>query len=179
MFSQKTTKLEEAMITHMKYIVQVEHRPFSYKDFESFEVDDHYYRVSHGTCRNEFSKFVKWGFIELEYNSKISYYTLKGLHFANRSSMTRNHMGISSVIPVTGVIGIEMQELFNYLQIVPKTQDSVHDIHFKFKSSDIYRLMSSTPKYNRLINPISYDIILKPEIIDGFKIIPIIHRSVS
>ena len=50
-----------AMLRHMAYNVQVEYRPFSYLDFESFEVDGHYYAVPHGTCRNEFSKFVKMG----------------------------------------------------------------------------------------------------------------------
>ena len=161
----------------MAYNVQVEHRPFSYLDFETFEVDGRNYSVSHGTCRNKFSKFIKMGLIQLEYNSKISFYTLKGYHFRKGCMMTRNIVGISSVIPVTGVIGIGMQDLFDYLQTVPSNQKSVHDIHFKFKVLDIYRIFSSNPNYNRLIKPVSYDIILNPEIIDGLKITPIIHRT--
>ena len=164
------------MKRNMERIVLCENRPFSYLDFESFEVDGHHYAVPHGTCRNEFSKFVKWGIIELDYNSKVSYYTLKGHRFG-RGSMTRNHMGISSVIPVTGVIGIGLQDLFHYLQTVPYNQKSIHDIHLKFTVLDIYKIMSSSPVYNRLIKPFSYDIILNPEIIDGLKITPIIHRT--
>lgn len=170
------TRLDEAMLRHMKDIVKVEYRPFSYLDFDSFEVDNHYYSVPHGTCRNKFFQFVKWGIIELDYNSKVSYYTLKGYRFA-KSSMTRNHMGISSVIPVTGVIGIEMQELFNHLHTVPSTQNSVHDIHYMFTVPGIYKIMSSNPTYGQRIKPFSYDIILNPEIIDGLKITAIIHRT--
>lgn len=171
------TNLDEAMLRHMAYNVQVEHRPFSYLDFETFEVDGRNYSVSHGTCRNKFSKFIKMGLIQLEYNSKISFYTLKGYHFRKGCMMTRNVVGISSVIHVTGVIGVGMQDLFDYLQTVPPNQKSVHDIHYMFTVPDIYKAMSSSPKYNRLINSVSYDIILNPEIIDGLKIIAIIHRT--
>lgn len=164
------------MKRHMESIVRCEYRPFSYLDFESFEVDGHCYAVPHGTCRNEFSKFVKWGIIELDYNSKVSYYTLKG-HRLSKNLMTRNHMGISPVIPVTGVIGIEMDKLFGYLRSVPLEQSSVHDIHLKFTVLDIYKIMSSSPMYNRLIKPVSYDIVLSPELVDGVKITPIIHRT--
>jgi hypothetical protein len=171
------TILEEAMLRHMKYVVQIEHRPFSYIDFESFQIDNQYYSVSHGTCRNKFSKFVRIGLIEFEFNTKLSYYTLKGHHFGASNMMTLNHMGISSVIPVTGVIRIGMQNLFNYLQTVASEQASVHDIHFKFTALGIYETLSSSQKYGKLIKPVSYDIVLSSEIIDGFKIIPIIHRT--
>jgi len=173
---QNLTETEAAMKRQMERIVRCEYRPFSYLDFESFEVDGQYYAVPHGTCRNVFSRFVKWGIIELDYNSKVSYYTLKGHRFA-KNLMTRNHMGISSVIPVTGVIGIEMDKLFGYLRTVPLDQSSVHDIHLKFTVLDIYKIMSSSPMYNRLIKPVSYDIVLSPELVDGLKITPIIHRT--
>ena len=38
-------------------------------------------------------------------------------------------------------------------------------------------MMSSSAKYSRQIKPVSYDIILSPEIIDGLKITPIVHRT--
>ena len=53
--------------------------------------------------------------------------------------MTRNVVGISSVIPVTGVIGIGMQDLFDYLQTIPSNQKSVHDIHSSLHVLDIYK----------------------------------------
>ena len=58
---QKLTELEIAMLKNMEYIVSFEGRTFSYKDFRRFETNDRYYAVSHGTCRNKFSKFVKMG----------------------------------------------------------------------------------------------------------------------
>ena len=176
------TRLEEAMLRQMKNIVTIEYRPFSYLDFETVEVDNHYRSVSHGTCRNKFSKFVKMGLIELQYNSKVSYYTLKG-HSFGKGSMTPNHMGISSVtnvtsvIPVTSITGVEMDKLFGYLHTVPIEQTSVHDIHFKFTVIDIYKFMSRNPQFKKLIKPVSYDIVLNPELIDGLKIQPIIHRT--
>jgi len=173
---QKLTDLEDAMLKNMEYIVRVEGRTFSYIDFKEFELDGLYYTVPHGTCRNKFSKFVKMGLIEIENNSKVSFYTLPGHRFG-KSSMTRNVMGISPVIPVTGVTGIEMDKLFEYLQTVPSEQASVHDIHFKFTVFDIYKIMSSSAKYSKLIKPVSYDIVLSPEIIDGLKITPIVHRT--
>ena len=173
----KLTETDRAMAKHMVYINRIECRPFSYKDFQIFDVDGRYYCVPHGTCRNKFSQFVKNGIIEIEYKSNVTFYKLKGFHFGNRSLMTPNHMGISSVIPVTGVIGIGMQDLFDYLHTVPIDQPSVHDIHFKFKVTGIYKIFSSNSKYSKLIKPVSYDIILSSEIIDGLKITPIIHRT--
>ena len=169
------TELDEAMLARMKEIVYTEHRPFCYKDFETFVINEKTYNVAHGTFRNKISKLLKEGEIELEFNSKICFYTLKGIHFGNR--MTRNHMGISSVIPVTGVMGNEMEDLLNYLNTIPVDEAAVHDIHYKFSVPDIYKIMASNNKYNRLINEVSKDIILSPEIIDGMKIQSIIHRT--
>jgi len=163
------------MVRHMEYIVLVESRPFSYMDFEKFEVDGKAYSVAHGTCRNTFSFLVKIGIIEFEYNSKLSYYTLKGVHFGN--SVTRNHMGIPSVIPVTGVIKDEMEDLVNYLKTIPVDQASVHDLHYKYVVPDIHKIMSTSTTYSKLINSRSKDIILSPDIIDGLKIQCIIHRT--
>ena len=55
----KMSKLDDVMLKHMHYVNSVERRPFSYKDFEGFIVDGHYYFVPHGTCRNKFSQFNK------------------------------------------------------------------------------------------------------------------------
>ncbi len=80
------TEREVAMYKHMKSIVLIEGRTFSYKDFEGFEVNDRHYAVPHGTCRNTFSKLVKMGLIELEYNSKVAFYTLQGHRFDKSST---------------------------------------------------------------------------------------------
>jgi hypothetical protein len=170
------------MIKYMKYIVEIENRPFSYMDFKAFEVDNQSFHIAHGTCRNKFSELVKAGIIEIEYNSKVAFYTLKGHHFGNSNKMTRNHMDPSSVTNVTNVTNISnnmnsMSELFNYIHSIPIENAAVHDIHYKFVVPDIYKVVSAHPIYGRAPNPISKDIILEPEIIDGLKIQTVIHRT--
>jgi hypothetical protein len=91
--------------------------------------------------------------------------------------MTRDVMGVSPVISVSDVIGIEMDKLFEYLQSVPIGEKSVHDIHFKFKVPDIYKILSSSPVYKELIKPVSYDIVLNADLIDGLRITTIVHRT--
>jgi hypothetical protein len=169
------TELDDAIMARIREIVFTEHRPFCYKDFETFVINGKTYHVAHGTFRNKISKLLKDGKIELEFNSKICFYTLKGIHFGNR--MTRNHMGIPSVIPVTGCMRSSMEELLDYLKTIPIEQASVHDIHYKFTVPDIYTIFASSLKYKHSINPVSKDILLTPDIIDGLKITTIIHRT--
>lgn len=169
------TELDDAMLAKMREIVFTEHRPFCYKDFEEFDINGKTYHVAHGTFRNKICKLQKEGIVELEYNSKICFYTLTGVHFGN--AVTGNHMGIPSVIPVTGVMGNEMEDLLSYLKTIPVDEAAVHDIHYKFSVPDIYKIMSINTKYSRLINPVSKDIILSPDIIDGLKTQIIIHRT--
>lgn len=169
------------MFEHMKYIAEIEARPFSYIDFVMFKVNDHWYHISHGTCRNKFSQLVKKGIIELEYNSKVAYYTLKGNDFGNSSALTRNHMGISSVTNVTGVIPYtaisEAESFFGYLKTLDTNANSIHDIHTKFIIPDIYKIVSSSPKYSKLINPVSKDIPLEAENMDHMHMHISIHRT--
>ncbi len=169
------TELDEAIMLRMNEIVQTEQRPFSYMDFETFTISGKIFHVAHGTFRNKISKFLKEGKVEFEYNSKTSFYTLPGYHFTNK--VTRNHMGIPSVTNVTGVIKDEMNDLLDYMKAIPVDQASVHDIHYKFTVPDIYKIMFISPKYSRLMNEVSKDLILASEIIDGLKIQTIIHRT--
>jgi hypothetical protein len=175
------TKLDDAILKHMQYIVDVEGRPFSYKDFLNFQIHGLWYSVAHGTFRNKISVWIKSSIVELCYNSKISFYTLKGRYFGSSNTMTRNHMGIPSVIPVTPVIPYtainEAINFLNYLKTLDTNTNSIHDIHTKFKVSDIYRIISSNPKYSRLVNPVSKDIALEPEYIDDMIIRTSIHRT--
>lgn len=178
------SKLDDAILEYMHYIVNVEYRPFSYRDFENFQVNGQWYHISHGSCRNKFSQLVKAGIIELEYNSKVAYYTLIGHHFGNNNMMTRNVMGLSSVTPVTPVTPVtnntnypSMIDLFNYICTIPHDEAGVHDVHYKFIVPDIYKVMSLSDKYKKLTNSVSKDIILPSDLIDGLKIQTIIHRT--
>jgi hypothetical protein len=174
-------KIIDAMLKHAEYIVKIEGRPFSYLDFENFEVHGRHYSIPHGTCKNKFSELVKKSIIEFEYNSKVAFYTLKGCHFGTSNKMTPNHMGIPSVIPVTGVIPYtaisEAENFFGYLKTLDTNANSIHDIHNKFTVLDIYKIISSSPKYSKLINPVSKDIPLEVENIDGMHIHVAVHRT--
>jgi DNA-binding transcriptional ArsR family regulator len=73
--------LTVAMIMHMHYLVHDERRPFSYLDFLKFEVDGHEFKMTHGTFRNNISRLVREGLIEISYRSNITFYTLRGVKF--------------------------------------------------------------------------------------------------
>lgn len=172
------SKLDDAIMSRMKYIVCVEGRPFSFKDFELFSVDGIWYQVAHGTFRNKISHWLRTNIVEKLFNSKISFYTLKGCLFNLTKSMTRNHMDISpvtNVIPVTAQI--EAHNFLSYLMTLDSTANSVHDIHLKFTVLDIYKIMSMNVKYSKLINHISKDIPLGSEDIDDMHIHTTIHRT--
>jgi hypothetical protein len=147
-----------------------ERRRFTYLDFKNFEIGGRIYFIPHGTFRNKISKFLRSGLVELYYNSKIAFYKLKDVTFGYAKSMTRNHMGISSVIPVTGVIPYtavsEAETFLGYLRTLDTNTNSIHDIHTKFTVPDIYIIMSLNPKYSKLINPVSKDIPLEVENVD-------------
>lgn len=87
------TELEEAMSENMAYIVFVDHRPFCYKDFLSFEINGKQFKTSHGTFRNKISKMIQNGEVELNTRSNPNFYTLKGHRFDNGKPMTSNHTG--------------------------------------------------------------------------------------
>ena len=55
--------------------------------------------------------------------------------------------------------------------------NSIHDIHTKFTIPDIYKIMSSNLKYGKLVNPVSKEIPLEVENIDGMHIHVSIHRT--
>src|SRR5687767_10316053 len=80
------------MLEHMEYIVYVEKRTFSFKDFCRFEVKGKEYKMSHGTFRNKISKLSKKGIVKLEYISHIAFYTLQVKRF-DTSAITHDHTG--------------------------------------------------------------------------------------
>lgn len=45
----------DAMLELMAIIVFIEHRPFSYKDFLEFTINNKIYKIAYGTIRNNIS----------------------------------------------------------------------------------------------------------------------------
>ena len=91
------TKLDDAMREHMAYIVLVEHRPFSYKDFLFFKVNEKPYKISHGIFRNKIGKMIQNNEAEIYTKSNPYFYTLKGYKFDNKKPMTSSHTEDSKI----------------------------------------------------------------------------------
>jgi hypothetical protein len=152
----------------MKQIVLLEQRPFSYLDFKEFSILNRSYNVAHGTFRNKVSQLMKKGIIELEYNSKVSFYTLAGVHFGN--TMTGDHTGNTTVIGVTELVG--------FIENLSLEDKSIHDIHMKFSVPDIWEILATNEKYSGIINSKSKDIKLQPIYTeDNLKIQTTIHHT--
>jgi len=88
------SKLEDAMLKHIQYIVNNEFKPFSFRDLLHFEVDGLSYNPKRGTIRNKLSKFSQEGKIELCYIDTIAFYSLPGRKFGKDNLMTDNTTGI-------------------------------------------------------------------------------------
>jgi hypothetical protein len=158
------TEIYDAMIEHIGNIVHIEKRPFCYKDFISFTVNDKNYTMTHGTIRNYFFKLKKDEEIELVYNSGIAYYTLKGISVGK--SITPNHMGIAYSHP-----------FYRFIQDLPLGKKSIHDIHLRFSLPDLWLTFSSNTSFN--VNQYSKDIKIASWKFDGGLVDSkvIIHRT--
>src|SRR5215212_6438315 len=84
--SLKLSELDDAIEKRINYIVYTEHRPFSYRDFLSFEIDGKEYGMKHGTFRNKVSELMKDGKVEQEYNCGLAFYTIKGVNLGKRKT---------------------------------------------------------------------------------------------
>jgi hypothetical protein len=177
------------MIMHIYHLVHDERRPFSYLDFMKFKVDELEYRMTHGTFRNNISSLMKEGLVEVSYRSHITFYTLRGVKFdkASRIAMTSNHMGVAS-IPITispaesSPVFISSNPLYRLLRDLPLDKNSVHDIHLRFASPQIYAIIySSISKRsfgsNYTINSRSKDILLPAWKVRDLLIKATIHRT--
>jgi hypothetical protein len=175
-------KLDEVMLSHMKYIVIQEKRPFSYLDFRSFEVQGHVYNMRHGTFRNKISKLVRNEVAELDYRSNVAFYTLKSVNIAKKKHMmtpmmTPNHMVGNSVIKPNSVIMDNTYTSSPILDIqdIPVEKNALHDIRFRFEVPDIWKVLYCSGRYAP--NPFSKDIAVNIINTSEQKIIPTVHRT--
>jgi hypothetical protein len=140
------SELDDAMREHMDYIVSSEGIPFCYKDFLSFKIHNKDYGMKHGTFRNKICALIKSNVVELDYNSGIAFYTLKGHRFGKRVTPYHTVVSISHNDPV-----------YNMIKNLPMDKQSIHAIHLKLKVPNIYKIFSvlDFPKIKR-----SQDIVL-------------------
>jgi hypothetical protein len=143
-------KLDDVMLSHIKYIVLQEKRPFSYLDFRSFEVAGQVYNIKHGTFRNKISELIRNRVAELDYRSNVSFYTLKGVNFGKKKdtmtlSVTPHYMGVYHVTNASDVM--TKTPLYMFIQNLQPDRRALHDIHLKFQVPDIWTILASSKKY--------------------------------
>jgi hypothetical protein len=142
------------MYEHMAYIVLVEKRPFSFKDFLNFEVNGKEYKMEHGTFRNKISKLNRNGTVELVYNSHIAFYTLKG-YKSGKFPITHDHTGGTISYNSSGRSSISNNDisitnhnhksgngyLYDSIMSLPLEHNSIHDIRLNFKAKGIWSML--------------------------------------
>jgi hypothetical protein len=130
------SELDQAMEEHIAFIVFHEKRPFCYKDFLCFDVGGKQYHMKHKTFRNKVCKLKKKGIIELDFNSGIAFYTLKGHRFGKTG--THNH---------AAVIVSHNDPLYQMFKNLPMGKRSIHDIRLRFFAGGIYSAFCLNTKF--------------------------------
>ena len=159
------TELDDAMKEHMTYLVYSEYRPFSYKDFRYFEVNQKSYKMSHGTFRNKISKMIQNYEVEVHTISNPNFYTLKGCRFDNGKPMTSNH---TEIINTQKLIH---HPLYLILEDVVFGERAVHNLHLTFKAEGFYDILLDNPQLIKNINKHNKGIKFNYGNVDKFSII--------
>jgi hypothetical protein len=164
------------MMQHMRHMIYEEHVTFCYLDFLSFEEDGQKYRMAHGTFRNKIARLLKDKVVEVSCRSNLTFYSLKGVKFgrAKKRAVTGYHTGVacSSSHPIYRRL----------IRDLPLGTKSIHDIHLKCKSPQIYAIISSaisnnTLAYHYTVLNNSKDIQLLGWIVEDLIIRVAIHRT--
>ena len=124
----------------------VEHKPFSYKDFRYFEVNQKPYKMTHGTFRNKISKMIQNNEVEVYTKSNPNFYTLKGCRFDNGKLMTSNH---TEVINTQKLIH---HPIYQIIEGTPFGERAIHDLHLTFKTQGIYNALLNNQELKKEIN---------------------------
>ena len=142
----------------MEFINSVEGRPACYSDFGSLEFEGKPCMTKYSTLRNKISALRKKGIIERYYNSKASFFVMKGVKFGKHKAHD-----------------LEVKKLSQTIDSLPQNNCGLHNLHFKFVILDIWKIISSSGKY-KIVRE-SKDIVLPPIVLNGMKIQANIHRT--
>jgi hypothetical protein len=143
------TELEDAMRVHMSVIVHKERRPFCYKDFKYFKVNEKLYSISHGTFRNKISEMIQNGEVEVSIKSNPNFYTLKGYRFDKKTLMTSNHTEANNI----STQKLIHHSLYQIIEGTPFGERAVHDLHLTFNAQGIYNTLLNNQELKKEINP--------------------------
>jgi hypothetical protein len=155
------TKTDEALLKRLKYINEVEYRPASYKDIKNFEVDGKLCILKYGTLRNKISALKKKGDIERYYNSKASFFVIKGVKFGKQRT-------------IHAITEYNIFQLSELIQQFAQADKGLHDIHTSFQVQDIWTVLSTSKRFK--INEYNKGILLPYFNINGLKISVIIYH---
>ena len=140
------------------YVNRLESRPASYEDLKALELGGKPCVVKYSTLRNKVSILIKKEIIERYYNSKVSFFVIKGTKFGKQK-----------------VHDLQIKKLSKAIRSLPDNDRGLHDIHTKFLVRDIWKIVSYSGKY-KIIQE-SSDIVLPPLVLNGMRIQASIHRT--
>jgi hypothetical protein len=152
------SKLVVAIIRKIGYINKTEHRLASYADLKVVEIDGKLQLTDYGTLRNIMSALIKEGRVECPYNSRASFFVLKGIKFGKQKKQD-----------------LEMKKLSNVISSLPENNHGLHNIHLRFTVLDIWKILFKSGNFKPIQE--SSDILLPPLIMNGMKIKTNVHRT--
>ena len=77
----------DAVFNRLKFINQVEHKLASYDDLKIIEIEGRLHEINYGTLRNMLCTLKKDGKIERYFNSRASFFVLKGVKFGKQRTI--------------------------------------------------------------------------------------------
>ena len=158
------SELDDALLQHIKYLVNEEKRPFCYKDMLWFEVQGKEYRMNYGTARNKLCQLRKSGIVEVLFYDVVAFYTLKGIRFQKKRKIMTPYR--------TGVHEVTFRRI---LENLPLGKRSIHNIRLKFKVSNIWSLLSKRTEF-RMVK-ISKDVKIEPWMDDNVIVSFTVHKT--
>ncbi len=128
----------ELFLEKMRQIVNVEERPFSFRDFLSFDYNGISHKFDHGTIRNYFSILKKQGKIECLYKTTVAFYTLKGVKVGK--SITLHRGGV-----LTQSLDYKQHRFLQFVENLPMDEPGVHNIRLRFTAKGLWGII---PQYS-------------------------------
>lgn len=162
------SKLDDAMLAKMHYIIENEGPIFSYHDFISFKVNGKQYGMTHGTFRNKISKLKRDGIVKVTCYDLFACYTLTGVRLPLIRSMTANRAGIK-------YHHSSKNSLYQMIKTLPLKKQSIHDIRLRFEVPNIWNCCSTIRQAE--INSKSKDIKIGDWSEDGVIMKVFVHKT--
>jgi hypothetical protein len=153
---------DQALLKRLKYISEVEYRPACYKDLSGFEIDGKLYVLKYGTLRNKISALTRKGLVELSYNSRASFFVIKGVKFGKQRTQH-------------AITEHSKSQLSEVIKQLPEANSGLHDIHTSFQVPDIWTILNESKRFRA--NEQNKGILLPHYNILGLKITANVHHT--